>query len=128
VGPLLSRREDNLWELSGDLDMRSVPRVLEQAEGLFKNGAEAVVDLAEVDRIDSAGLALLVEWLRQAKRQGVAIHFRNIPARMLAIATVCGLEQLLPESAFKAQVYYEARRYKAFDRRDYTAGPRGSSE
>ncbi len=103
--------------------MRSVPLVLKQAEGLFKNGAEAVVDLAGVDRIDSAGLALLVEWLRQAKRKGIAIHFRNIPARMLAIATVCGLEQILPESAFKAQVYYEARRYKASDRRGYTAGP-----
>lgn len=81
--------------------MRSVPAILGQARGLFKNGAELVVDLAGVHRIDSAGLALLVEWLRQAQRKGISIRFKNIPARILAIAAICGLEQILPANAFK---------------------------
>ena len=83
--------------------MRSVPVILDQAGGLFKNGAELVVDLTKVQRIDSAGLALLVEWLRQAKRNDISIRFKNIPARMLAIAAICGLEQILPASAFKEE-------------------------
>jgi phospholipid transport system transporter-binding protein len=84
--------------------MDSVPHVINQAKHLFKGkqGAITVVDLAEVRRIDSAGLALLVEWLRQAQRKGISIHFENIPSQMRAIVTVCGLEEILPASAFKA--------------------------
>jgi phospholipid transport system transporter-binding protein len=81
--------------------MYSVPLVLHQASDLLQNGVEVVVDLSGVDRIDSAGLALLVEWLREARRKGTSIRFENIPVRMLAIAKVCGLEQILPREAFK---------------------------
>ena len=84
--------------------MGSVPHVINQAKHLFKGkqGAIMVVDLAGVRRIDSAGLALLVEWLRQAQCKGISIHFENIPSQMRAIVTVCGLEEILPASAFKA--------------------------
>jgi phospholipid transport system transporter-binding protein len=82
----------------------SVPHVINQAKHLFKGkqGTMTVVDLAGVRRIDSAGLALLVEWLRQAQHKGISIHFENIPSQMWAIAAVCGLEEILPASAFKA--------------------------
>jgi phospholipid transport system transporter-binding protein len=84
--------------------MGSVPHVLDQAKHLFKGkqGTITVVDLAEVRRIDSAGLALLIEWSRQAQRRGVSIHFENIPSQMWAIVTVYGLEEVLPASAFRA--------------------------
>lgn len=84
--------------------MGSVPHVINRAKHLFKGkqGTITVVDLAEVRRIDSAGLALLVEWLRQAQRKGISIHFKNIPSQMWSIVTVYGLEEILPASAFRA--------------------------
>jgi phospholipid transport system transporter-binding protein len=55
-----------------------------------------VVDLCDVTRTDSAGLALLIEWLKQSK--ATPITFRNIPAQMLSIATVCGVQDMLSQS------------------------------
>lgn len=85
--------------MSGSLDMASVPLVLRQAAELFATPS-VVVDLKEVERIDSAGLALLVHWLRESRRRGVSIRFQNIPGRMLALARVCGLDRLLPPESF----------------------------
>ncbi len=89
------------WELSGQIDIHSVPGLLKQAKGLFNPPRNVVLDLKAVDRMDSAGLALLIEWLRLAKRRGASLQFRNIPSQIQAIATVCGLENLLPPSAFR---------------------------
>lgn len=85
--------------MTGSLDMASVPSVLQQAAGLFAT-PPVVVDLKSVERIDSAGLALLIHWLRESRRRGVPIRFQNIPARMLSLARVCGLDPLLPPESF----------------------------
>lgn len=83
--------------LSGDLSFETVPRLLESGRVLFEGGTGAIrVDLAAVTRSDSAGLALLVEWLRSARRSGREIAFLNIPAKMLATARVSGLDRVLP--------------------------------
>lgn len=53
------------------------------------------IDLAGVEYSDSTGLALLTEWLRQAKQQSKKIIFINPPQQMQAIAKVCGLQTIL---------------------------------
>jgi anti-anti-sigma regulatory factor len=54
------------------------------------------IDLAGVTRSDSAGLALLIEWLRESEQLGKTITFLNMPAQMQSIARVCGLDGILP--------------------------------
>lgn len=97
----IHKRADHLWEIAGDLVIPCIPELLGQTNGLFTSGGEAVVDLDKVGRIDSAGLALLVEWMRCAKRQGVTLRFQNVPERMWAIAKISGLHQILPRESFK---------------------------
>ena len=63
-------------------------------------GRDAVtVDLAEVPRADSAGLALLLEWLRAAQAQGRALHLVNVPTRLRDLMRVTNLADLFPENA-----------------------------
>ena len=86
---------DGSWLLQGELDFASVPSVLRHA-GVNMLGKELVtVDLKGVTRADSAGLALLVEWLRESENAGNRIEFVNVPAQLLSIARVCGLEEIL---------------------------------
>jgi phospholipid transport system transporter-binding protein len=83
------------WLLEGELDFATVPGVLQHA-GADMRGVDGIrVDLKGVTRADSAGLALLVEWLRESERAGVPIRFINIPVQLLSIARVCGLEEIL---------------------------------
>ena len=53
------------------------------------------VDLAGVTRADSAGLALLLEWVTWANHTVREIRFVDVPARVTAIAKTTEVNELL---------------------------------
>ena len=66
-----------------------------ESDALFAREPALQVDLQEVTHTDSAGLALLVEWLRQADKGGARVEFLNIPTQMIALAGAANLEPVL---------------------------------
>lgn len=77
--------------------MHTVPDLFASSQALFAGAQGKVnIDLAAVSRSDSAGLALLIAWLRLAQAQKFEIHFDNLPEQMRQIARVSELEPLLP--------------------------------
>ncbi len=98
VEPLarLSSR-DGGWRLSGDMTFHSVSVLLSSATNLINFHQVVHIDLEEVARSDSAGLALMLEWLDQSRRQGGRLHFHHIPEELMAIAQVSNVSALLTE-------------------------------
>ena len=90
---------DGRWQVSGELSLKTVSGLVSKGRDLFNsnsNGSNDLnVDLSGVSRADSAGLALLIEWQRQAQGQNRSICFHNIPSQMLAIARLSGVDDLL---------------------------------
>ncbi len=84
------------FRLSGELSFANVMAVRDRAARLFAGHAELWVELRRVERADSAGVALLVQWAKDAAAQRRTIHFTDLPPQMLAIARVCGLDRVLP--------------------------------
>ena len=83
---------NDVWRLSGELSFATVGGLLtEFNQGLATHTPPKVLDLSEVSRTDSAGLALLIEWLKQS----ATITFRNIPEQMQSLAIVSGVQELL---------------------------------
>ncbi|WP_440996870.1 STAS domain-containing protein [Arhodomonas sp. SL1] len=78
--------------VTGELDFDSVALLPAALPG----SGDAVVDLSAVERADSAGLALLLEWVRVARAAGRQVRFRGIPRQLLAIARVSGVDAILP--------------------------------
>jgi len=90
----LERCGDGAWAIAGALTFATVAEL--QPRGLGDaSGAAVVLDLAGIERTDSAGLALMIGWLRDARKRGVDLRLRNIPAQMLAIAATTSLDSLL---------------------------------
>lgn len=85
--------------VSGRLTFATATKALEISKRLFANHSELEIDLGDVSACDSAGLAILIEWLSQAKADGRSIVFRNIPEQLLAIARISEVEDLLPRAA-----------------------------
>lgn len=59
------------------------------------------LDLQELGKIDSAGLALLIEWIKLFRRYKKQLRFNNIPAQLTALAKLSYLpeiELLTPEN------------------------------
>lgn len=94
----IRRVGDGRLALEGELNFATVTRLLGEAQRLFEQSEEIHIDLQAISRSDSAGLALLVEWMRNAQQLGKPIQFLNIPPQMLAIARVSSLDQVLPFS------------------------------
>ncbi len=94
----LERGTDGVLRLSGALSFANVPHLQSQLAPLLAAGGDNVLDLGGVLRSDSAGLALLVEWLRQARQHGVPLRFANIPGQMEAMARVSHVYPLFDDA------------------------------
>lgn len=91
----LDRSTDGPWRLRGELSFATTPGLLAQSQGLFRDSGEYEIDLAGVERMDSAGLALLVEWLRLARDREARLRYHNLPEQIADLARVCGVDELL---------------------------------
>ena len=58
-------------------------------------GRELEVDCAGISASDSAGLAVLLDWLGAAKRAGRSLRYRQLPAGLMALGRISEVEVLL---------------------------------
>lgn len=84
------------FRIVGDLDYETVNRLLEVDDELFaQNPANIEIDLGGIGRSTSVGLALMLEWLRQARARDTVIRFSHAPPQLLGLAKVSQLETIL---------------------------------
>lgn len=60
---------------------------------------DVVIDCAGVTRADSAGLAVLLDWLAWGRRHSRAVRLQNLPESLLAIARISEVDGLLAATA-----------------------------
>jgi len=94
----LTKIADQRYTLSGELSFESVPALSSSILPILQEHAALDISLDQVVRSDSAGVAMLVEWLRLAKKQNKSLRFLDIPEQMLSIVRVSGLDSILPLS------------------------------
>ncbi|HTX25123.1 MAG TPA: STAS domain-containing protein [Steroidobacteraceae bacterium] len=86
----------NRYEVRGALAFGTARRALGAGLKAFAGASGPIeVDLSGVGTADSAGLAVLIEWLAWAHRNGREVRFSNVPQMLDAIARICELEGLL---------------------------------
>ncbi len=83
--------------VSGPVTLANVAALLEEGRRHLADGVRTV-DLAEVSEMDSALLALLLAWLREARQHERALAFANLPESVRTIARLYGVDRLLPAS------------------------------
>lgn len=90
-------RVDGGFKVSGELTFATVTEVLSESRRLFARAGDSIeLELGEVTRVDSAGLALLIEWMREARALDKTIRFFDLPEQMMAIAAASDLDAILP--------------------------------
>jgi len=82
------------WTVSGAITMDSVVGLLAASASLAMPPA-GVVDLEHIDRVDSAGVALLLDWKRRAAAEGTPLQFSGVPQNMMSLALLYGVEDML---------------------------------
>ena len=81
--------------VSGSLDFNTVGRLLPVGSEAIGRGRATVLDLAGVTASDSAGLALLIEWLSVARASRRSLNYENVPLQLQQLARLSEVEELL---------------------------------
>lgn len=86
-------------QVEGDLTFATVVTLLDDSRELLGRSTEPLtVDLSAVGRADSAGLALLIEWMRRARAAERTLEFRAMPAQLHSLARASGLDTLFVDA------------------------------
>ena len=91
------RREGARMIVSGPVTLANAASLLDEGRRHLADGVQTV-DLGEVSDMDSALLALLLAWLRDARLREQPLAFTQLPESLRTIARLYGVDRLLPAS------------------------------
>ena len=89
------RREGARLVISGAVTLGNAAALLEEGRRHLAEGVQTI-DLGEVNQMDSALLAVLLAWLRDARARERPLAFVNLPESLRTIAQLYGVDRLLP--------------------------------
>jgi len=84
--------------ISGDLDFNNVMIIYEKSLDLILNCPELIFDLSALRSSNSAGLALLVEWIKLSEQRNKSITFKHLSKHLVSLAKAAGIAGLLREN------------------------------
>jgi len=91
----LENRGDGKFALSGRMAFDTAGQILYHSEEMFEEHTRIEIDLSAVTDTDSAGLALLLEWITWANHTVREVRFIGTPAKIDAIAKTTEVDHLL---------------------------------
>lgn len=86
---------EGVLELNGEVNFDNVVDILKESLDVFPSLPTITIDLKNLTKSDSSGLALLVAWMRRARAEKKNIKFLNMHSFMQDLARVSGLNKLL---------------------------------
>jgi phospholipid transport system transporter-binding protein len=80
--------------VDGDLTFSAIDKKTVSSFAFLTVTKQITIDLGGVGNADSAGLALMVEWIKFTRSKRVQLRFRNIPEQLLNLAKLSGLDKM----------------------------------
>ncbi|QWT39082.1 lipid asymmetry maintenance protein MlaB [Dickeya dadantii] len=88
------RQDDGTLRLEGDLDRNTLLPLWQQREALL--GDSSVLDVGQVARVDSSGLALLVHFYHQQEQRGKSLTIIGASDRLRTLIQLYNLSEIIP--------------------------------
>lgn len=82
--------------VAGNLTFATIGKDTLKSMMSLTSAREITLDLKQVGLTDSAGLALMIEWLKYARSKRTHTVFKNIPEQLRNLAKLSGLDKIGP--------------------------------
>lgn len=89
------RLQNNVIFVAGELNFSNAGDIWKSSLSILAAQPKYVFDFSELSSSNSAGLALLLEWMKHAKSQKKIISFLNLPEQLVTLAKAVGLSSLI---------------------------------
>ena len=81
-----------LFVIDGDLTFATIDKKIVKSFDFLKTAKRVIIDLSRVTCTDSAGLALMIEWIKYARQHQTQLSFKNIPEQLRTLAKLSGFD------------------------------------
>lgn len=88
----LTQQERGHYFIKGGLTFHTIKKQHLQSFEFLQSTNEICIDLLKVDSVDSAGLALIIEWIKFSQQYNTKLIFKNVPQQLLIISQLSGFE------------------------------------
>ena len=90
------KMEGDVLYVSGDLDFSNVMSVYQASiKTICASSSSVTIDFSRLLSANSAALAIIVNWMKLANKNNVAISFRNMSGDIISLAKSSGLDKLI---------------------------------
>ncbi|PKM13409.1 MAG: anti-anti-sigma factor [Gammaproteobacteria bacterium HGW-Gammaproteobacteria-3] len=86
-------RGGGVFAVSGDLTFTGIDKKIIKSLTFLTSANPLTLDLSQVGNTDSAGLALVIEWIKYTRERQIELKLRKLPKQLLTLAKLSGLDQ-----------------------------------
>ena len=90
--------QEDKFIVSGDLHFSNVMAIYKKSSKNLSKNPVLEFDFSNVRSSDSAGIALIIEWIKFAKLTNKEIYFHSLSSDILQLARAAGLEKFIVET------------------------------
>lgn len=83
-------------KLSGELTRHTVPQLSEKISNKLLSNNIIILDLLEVTKIDTAGLAWILAQIEIGQANACQLSLSHLPSDLIKLATLSGVDSFLP--------------------------------
>jgi|TARA_B110000090_G_scaffold191219_1_gene223678 phospholipid transport system transporter-binding protein len=87
---------NDIVTLSGDLIRQTVDTISTEQFKCFLKQESATIDLAAVNKVDTAGLAWLLSQIELAQANACQLCFKHLPSSLIKLAALSSVDKFLP--------------------------------
>lgn len=81
-----------VFQVQGDLTFATIDKQIVKSFSFLKSASSITIDLSKVSNTDSAGLALMIEWIKISRQYNTTLNFKNIPEQLRKLAKLSGFD------------------------------------
>ena len=81
------------FSIDGDLTFATIDKQTVKSLAFLTTSKHITIDLGHVSCTDSAGLAVMIEWIKYTRSHRTQIAFKNIPEQLLKLAKLSGFDK-----------------------------------
>ncbi len=76
----------------GDITFASLGKSTLHSFDFLKSENKVCIDLKDIILADSAGLALVIEWMKYSRKYNTILTLKNVPRQLIRLAKLSGLD------------------------------------
>ena len=86
--------QDNVLSLNGQLTKQTIKHDFFKTESQLSQNQTLTIDLDKLTEVDSAGLAWLINIMRDCRSANIALEWQNVPSNIMQLAKLSNAQSL----------------------------------